>query len=333
MDISSRNIFDDSIVIDGTCPLAGYKDYYTLWMDGNVTAIAPDIATNDDIKTTIKRFAIWHRKIESNPKLHLVLSVDDIYRAKREGKLGIIMHFQNTRPFDNDLNLISIYHKLGLRIVQLCYNVKNSVGDGCAEKTDCGLSIFGEKLIKEMERVGIVIDLSHTGYKTTMEAIEVCTKPPVFSHSNVKALCNSERNLTDDQIKKIAAKGGIIGLNGYPAFVAKKQTPTVDDLLDHADYIINLVGIDHVGLGIDYWEGMAEISDSEEAWQIYDELISTGAWSAEMYPPPPWHYPKGIDTPDKLPNLVEAMIKRGYSLDNIKKILGENWLRIFKQVW
>lgn len=124
-----------------------------------------------------------------------------------------------------------------------------------------------------------------------------------------------------------------IGLNGFPAFVAKKDRPTVEDLLDHADYMIKLVGIDHVALGVDYWQGMAGIVSPPKAWLIYLYLVLQGRWSPKAYPPPPWHQPVGIETPTKLCNIVEPMLKRGYSDENIKKVLGENWLRVFKEVW
>ncbi|HBV88692.1 MAG TPA: peptidase M19 [Desulfosporosinus sp.] len=330
----NKSLYEDSIVIDAACPLADEKGKYKLWMDGGVTAICPTVAMEENTIKTKQKMSEWIQEIEANEALLLhVKSVEDIYKAKAENKLGIIMHFQNTKPIGQDITLIPEFHKMGLRMVQLCYNVKNYVGYGCTEKVDKGLSSFGEKAIKEMERVGIIVDVTHTGYRTTMEAIEVLKKPPVCSHSNVYKLCESDRNLKDDQIKAIAKKGGVIGLNGFPPFVAKKDRPTVEDLLDHADYMIKLVGIDHIALGIDYWQGMAGIASLPKAWIIYLYLVLQGRWSPKAYPPPPWNQPVGIETPTKLSNIVEPMLKRGYSHENIKKVLGENWLRVFKEVW
>ncbi len=208
----NKSLYDDSIVIDGACPLADEKGTYKLWMDGGATAICPTVAMEENSVKTKQKMSAWIREIEANDGLLLVKSAQDIYKAKEENKLGIIMHFQNTKPIDQDLTLIPEFHKIGLRMVQLCYNVKNYVGYGCTEKVDRGLSSFGEKAIREMERVGIIVDVTHTGYRTTMEAIEVLKKPPVCSHSNVYKLCNSDRNLKDDQIKAIAKKGEFLGL-------------------------------------------------------------------------------------------------------------------------
>lgn len=218
-------------------------------------------------------------------------------------------------------------------MVQLCYNVRDFVGDGCAERTDCGLSDFGVKVIEELNRLGMVIDCSHTGYRTTMEAIEVSKKPVIVSHGNVRAVCDSFRNLKDDQIKAIAKKGGVIGLNGYPDFVSKKRRSTLDDLLDHADYIAKLVGVEHISVGIDYYEGMAGVASDEAAKALYAQFVEAGVWNPRDYGPPPWHFPEGIEMPDKLPNLTAGLLKRGYSEEDVKKILGLNLVRVFKEVW
>ena len=166
-----------------------------------------------------------------------------------------------------------------------------------------------------------------------LEAILISKKPVIASHSNVKAVCESFRNLADDQIKAIAKKGGVIGLNGFPNFVAKKSKPTLDDLLDHADYIAKLVGVEHLSLGIDYYEGMAGVADDERSKAFYKERVEKGIWSPRDYGPPPWHYPEGIEMPDQLPNLTAGLLNRGYSDEDVKKILGLNLIRVFKEVW
>lgn len=327
------DFYDDTIVIDGACPLAGEKDFYDLWSRGGATAICPTAAIEDSTEATKKKMAAWLSKIEANDGLLLVERVEDIYKAKEKSKMGIILHFQNTKPIGRDLNLIEEFYKMGLRMMQLCYNVRNYTGCGCAVKADCGLTAFGESVINKMEEVGVVVDVAHTGYRTTMEAVEAAKKPLVCSHGNVDRLCSSERNLKDEQIKAIAKKGGVIGLNGFPAFVAKKARPSVDDLLEHADYIVRLVGTDHVSMGLDYWQGMAGIASRPKAWLIYLFLILRGIWSPQTYPSPPWHHPAGIDTPQLLRNIVEPLLKRGYSPEDVKKVLGGNWLRVFKEVW
>lgn len=330
----ATKLHQESIVLDMTAPLLNDIEHYPRWRAGGVTASAPTVASDHDSAATLASLARWKRWFREyeNDILH-VRQVEDIYRAKEQNKLGIIFHFQNTQPVEDNLDLVQAYHELGVRMIQLSYNKKNLVGDGCQERTDAGLSDFGVGLIREMNRVGIIVDLSHTGLCTTMEAMEVSDAPVVFSHSNVKAVHKSGRNLTDEQIKGVAAKGGIIGMNGYPAFVSGRPQPTMDDLLRHVDYICELVGSDYVGIALDYYQGMAGIASPEAAKKEYDELVHSGRWSPANYPPPPYHYPQGLEDPSGLRNLTQALLDRGYSDADVKKILGQNWLRVFRQVW
>ena len=335
MTIRAEELHREAIVIDATCPLASVGNHFEKWIAGGATVIAPTVNRPPELmRDTMDRVGKWLRRLQVNQdRLLQVLSVEDIYRAKEENKLGILFHFQGTTPFEKDLNSIEVYHRLGVRMVQLCYNEKDFVGDGCAERTDCGLSEFGVKVIGELNRLGMVVDCSHTGYRTTMDAIEVSEKPVIVSHGNASAVCKSFRNLRDDQIKAIAENGGVIGLNGYPDFVAKKKKPSLDDLLEHADYIARLVGVEHISVGIDYFEGQAGIAGDEEAKVRYDALIAAGTWSPKAYGPPPWHYPEGIEMPDKLANLTAGLMKRGYSEEDTRKILGLNLIRVFEEVW
>ncbi|SMQ81442.1 membrane dipeptidase [Bacillus sp. OV166] len=329
----SLQLHKKAIIIDATCPLGSLENYYKLWIDGGVTVMAPTVAVDQNCRETVSLIATWLKKIEASDDLLLVTCVEDIYRAQRENKLGIIFHFQNSLPIENDLDLLSVYHRLGVRVIQICYNVKNFIGDGCTERTNSGLSEFGINVIREMNRVGILVDLTNTGYQTTMDAIKISEKPVIFSHSNVFNLCPSPRNLKDDQIKAVAEKDGVIGVVGYPAFVSTKNKATVEDLIDHIEYIRNLVGIRHIGIGMDYWEGMDGIAALDESKKLYTDLIHTGKWKADCYPPPPWRYPKGIENPSKFSKLTEALINRGYSEEEVLLILGENFLRVYKEVW
>lgn len=323
----------DAIVIDATCPLMNKPEYIQWWIDGGVTAAAATIGGYEASGPTIKHLARWIRLVETDPRLRMVTRAADVEAAKRDGKLGIIFHMQGTYPIADDLNMISLYKRLGVRIVQLAYNVRNLVGDGCEERTDSGLSNFGVRVIERLNEERIIVDCTHTGYTTTMEAIELSTAPVVFSHSNAKAVRDSPRNITDDQIRAAAATGGLIGVVGFPPFVSASPRPTLDELIDHIDYIVKLVGIDHVGIGIDYFTGQAGVVEDETARAIYDNAIAEGLWKPESYPPPPYHYPAGIETPRSFPNLTARLLERGYSADNVRQILGGNWLRVYKAVW
>ena len=325
-------VYRDAIVIDATCPLLQDPKYLADYKAGGVTALCPTVGSVEGAAEGFKNVAKWLRLIRERDDLILIERATDFETAKRNGQIGIIIHFQGADPIEADLDLLDGYHAMGLRMQQLCYNVKNRIGDGCEEPTDSGLSKLGVALVKRLDALRIVLDCSHTGYRTTMDAIEHATRPVVISHANVKAIKESPRNLRDDQIKAIAATGGLIGMVGFPAFVADKPKPTLDDLIDHLDYVVQMVGIDHVGLGIDYYGAQHPYSTPEQAKAIYDGWVAGGQWSAG-YPAPPYHYPQGIETPDKLPNIAPGLARRGYGDDDIRKIVGGNWVRVFREVW
>lgn len=169
--------------------------------------MTPTVATNENVQETINELGTWYRRFHAHQsRLMHIQTVADIYEAKRTNKLGVLFHFQNSLPIERNLDLLAIYQKLGVRIIQLSYNQKNHIGDGCSERTDSGLSDFGVQAIKEMNRLGIVVDVSHTGYQTTLEAIEISEKPVIASHSNVYNIFSTARNLKDEQITAIAKK-------------------------------------------------------------------------------------------------------------------------------
>lgn len=269
---------------------------------------------------TIQHTAAERRRIESAPgKYVLVESVDDILRAKKEGKLALGFHHQGTNPLQTDLNMVSLYYKLGVRSLLLCYNNKNSVGDGCHEPTNAGLSSFGRSLIREMNRVGMLVDCSHTGYRTTMDAMEISTAPVVFSHSNSRKLRDHERNIWDDQIKACAATGGVIGMNGMGIYIEANNASN-EALFRHVDYMCELVGWQHVGLGLDF---------VYFAQGFYDLMRA----KPDMYPPADYPIPQEFFAPEQLAGLVDVMLQHGYGEQEIRGILGENFLRVARAVW
>ena len=195
-----------------------------------------------DVKATLRRQA---------DSIVFVKTVEDILRAKNEGKLAVGFNSQGTEGLEGDKNLIEVFYDLGVRHMLFAYNQKNRAADGCHERTDCGLSRYGIKLVEEMNRVGMIVDLSHTGYKSTMDAIEVSEAPVIFSHSNAYALQAHPRNIRDDQIEGCARKGGVIGINGLGFFLGNNDIST-ENVLRHVDYIAQLVGPEHVGIGLDF---------------------------------------------------------------------------------
>ena len=282
---------------------------------------------------TIHTLANERTFVQANPeKYRFVETVDDILAAKKDGKLAIGFGFQGTSPIENDLNMIGVYHKLGVRTMLMAYNMKNPVGDGCMEITDSGLTHFGVQVVEEMNRVGIIADGTHTGYRTTMDMMNVSTEPTVFSHSNAWGAWNHPRNIKDDQIKACAKTGGVICVMGVGTFVGDNDD-TAEGLLKHIDYIAELVGPEHVGIGLDFvfdWDhknpGASGNWNPKEAHKEATEKASGGRSSVD------WLDIKFV-RPARLPEVTDGMVKRGYSDTDIHGVLGENWMRVARQVW
>jgi membrane dipeptidase len=322
-DVTTR-VHGEAVVIDAACPGEYWRAHWGDWRDGGTTACALTVGWPGPARHALYDVADVLRVIREGPGLRLATTVADIRAAKVEGALGVILHFQGTEPLEYEPALLEAYWRMGVRIVQLAYNRRNPLCDGCEEPVDAGLSVLGRRMIAEMNRLGLVVDVSHTGLRSSLEAIDVSSAPCIASHSNAAAVHANGRNLPDELIEAIAVRGGVIGMNGFPSFVAATDRPTLDQFIDHIVHIDSLVGPGHVGLGIDYYEG-----DRVE----YEEALASGTWSSDNYGPPPYHYPGGIERPSGLPALTRRLLERGYDDSGIRGILGENWLRVYEDVW
>jgi len=324
----ARELHASSIIIDGLVISRWTEDFFVRLRQGGLTAINATLATHDEgFREVTRRFARWYQMFEEYHSLIMpVTRVEDIRRAKELGKTGIIFGFQDTTPIEDELDYLSIYHRLGVRVIQLTYMEANYVGDGCLEKRNGGLTSFGFEVIEELNRLGILIDLSHVGYKTTMEAIEASKMPVAFTHANPKGLCDHPRNKTDEQIKAVAAKGGVIGANIFPLFLAGGSKSTMKDLIDVVDYMANLVGIDRIGIGTDFTEG--------QPIEFFEYLLKGKSKKGPTFELEyPIVFPEGIRSISEFPNITKALAERGYTEPDVKKVMGENFLRLFGKVW
>ncbi len=259
--------------------------------------------------------------------LMLIETVADVETAKRSGKLGVIFGVQNIAPkIEGDLTLLWNLYKLGLRIAQLTHNDRNAIGFGCLEDDDCGLTQFGKAAVSEMNRIGILVDLAHGGMRTALTTIDHSATPIIISHANARGLTQHRRNVTDEVLRALAARGGVIGVTFYAPFCQKARggRPNVEDVVDHIAYIANLVGIDHVGLGTDQFEAESEVRYAAFATQFAD---TQRGFTRETV------YAEGVERVEHLPNLTAALIQRGFSDEDILKVLGANHLRLFGGVW
>ena len=332
--MNAEELHNDAIIIDATCPLARMPDYVDWWREGGVTAIAPTVTgMTGNARTGFAMVGGWWCYVREREDTILVLTAKDIEMAKREGKLGLILHCQGTAIIEDELDLLDAYQAAGLRIVQLCYNRKNLVGDGAGERTDSGLSHFGLRLVERLNALRMIVDCSHTGHRTSMDAVKASSAPVIISHANARAVHENARNIKDELIKAIAASGGVVGTVGFPSFLTRDDQPTLDQFIDDIAYKADLVGVDHAGLGIDYYEGQHPVEDDQTAKARYDQRIAAGYWRASEYPPPPYKYPSGIETPRTLPRLTERLLERGFSEEDTRKVLGLNWMRVYRSVW
>jgi membrane dipeptidase len=326
-------LHDDAIIIDAACPLAKADPKYLEWYrEGGTTALAPTIASTESAALTLERLAAWHHRLRARSDLILARFADDICRAKQTGCLALYFHLQGADPIEDNLDLIYLYKSLGVGMVQLTYNVRNRVGDGCESPADDGVSAFGRDLIACLNEAGIIVDCSHAGKQTTLDALELSRTPVVLSHTNAAAVHRTRRNAPPELLRAVAAAGGVIGVAGFPGMLGKRKRPTLDDLMEHIDALVDVAGIDHVGLGLDYYPGQAGVAADEEALRRFAELRASGTWS-EDYPSPPHNYPAGIETPRTLCRLTQLLVARGYNEGDVRKILGGNWLRVMRTVW
>ena len=271
-------------------------------------------------RLAFEMLATFRSWIQRHPgEYRLVDTVADIRRAKAEGKLAVAFDVEGGNALDGRPELVESYYRLGVRWMLLAYNKNNDLAGGCQD-ADSGLTDLGRRVIDEMERVGMVLCCSHMGQRSAREAIEYSRHPVIFSHSNPQAVHAHPRNISDDLIRACAQSGGVVSVNGFGLFLGDNDNST-ETLLRHIEHVADVAGPAHVGLGLDYLFDVQEL----------DEFM---AGNPQMYPADKG-YSKGIRMiePERLPAIVEALLRRGWKDDAVKGLLGGNNLRVAEQVW
>ncbi len=291
-----------------------------------VTALHTSL-DNRNLRVALEALAEWQARFDRQPnRLVKVLSADDIERAPGEGKLGILLGFQNATCIEGDIDNLSLLHDAGTRIIQLTYNSRNLLGDGCTERTNAGLSDFGVAVVETMNELGIAVDLSHCGEQTSRDGIAISRKPPAFTHTMCKALHDHPRAKSDELLRAMADRGGMIGIVSLGYFIGPTAETSLEDYLRHINHAVKVAGIDHVGLASDYSLRGIRATATRESWYEPRLKLFKPSYSVRW---PPWI--SELDEPERFRTTAEALRKRGYRNEEVEKLLGGNWSRYFRQ--
>jgi membrane dipeptidase len=336
-------LYRRSIVIDGlaeafdpsgSLPLEG-RDLASIASSGltaiNFTVVGPGA----DFEAAVRAIAFVEAAAEAYPeRLALVRRHADIARAKREGRLGLILGFQTTEMLGGDLSRIEVFRRLGVRIMQLTYNDRNLFGDGCLEPANAGLSRLGREAVARMNAAGVAVDLSHSGDRTTSEAIVVSSRPVLITHTGCRAVFDNPRNKEDRELRALADRGGVVGIYLMPFLSGGPGPLSQDDLLRHLHHALQVCGEDHVGIGSD--QGITPIDDTPEYRKRLREEVEdrrrAGVSAPGESPDRPPFIPE-LNRPDRLERIAEGLARRGYGESVIAKVIGANFDRVLGEIW
>jgi membrane dipeptidase len=300
----------------------GFKE---CWDASGITA-GNRQAGGNSVEESFPSYSINQAQFDNLPWLIKATRAEHFRQAKREGIHAGFVSTQNTVAFGQDLNNLNHAWDMGMRMIQLTYNSVNFVAGGCTDRVDCGVTDFGVKFIERMNQLGIIVDTGHCGKQTTLDACALSKTPVVASHTSAEGVHKHDRAKSDEELKAIAATGGYIGIYLVSMFLTGKERSSIEDFLDHVDYMANLVGWQHVGIGSDWpmqapdW-GIQRLA--EYAMEIgFRQEHGVGAPVNVL----------GFDDYRDFPNITRGLVARGYSDEQVRGILGENFLRVFEQV-
>ncbi|WP_340084289.1 membrane dipeptidase [Siminovitchia sp. FSL H7-0308] len=328
---------NQQLVIDGCMyPVGDFEGCSESVQKSKMNAFFLTLLSFEGFSETIRSIANIYNVVDQQEKtLGVARTYAELQKNAAAGKKSIILTFQEPYPIGNSLNNLRAFYEMGVRVVQLTYNKANYIGSGCTETIDRGLTDFGREMIHEMNRLGMLIDVSHSSKLTTLSAIQESESPVVFSHANVKKISHIPRNKTDEEIKLLAEKGGVMGLTPWAPLCWKgeiNQQPTLDDYLDHVEYVIDLAGIDHVGYGSDAPpDDKIDTPGVLEQATLYPEVV--GKYYSSVSEDFSLAHAKDFKGSKELDHVMMGLKKRGYSDDDVDKFIGGNFARVIKQVW
>ncbi len=321
-------MFDRSIVFDALSADEEWNDaVWDAFRRSGVSAVQTSL-DNRNLAAALRDLAGWQGQFDRHPgRLLKVVDGREFADAKRAGRIAVVLGFQNATMLDGEVRNLDTLHSLGTRCIQLTYNSRNLLGDGCTERTNAGLSDFGVAVVERMNALGIAVDLSHCGEQTSRDGIAASRKPPAFTHTMCKAVYDHVRAKPDDLLRALADKGGVVGIATLGYFIGPTAETTFDDYLRHVDHAVKVAGVEHVGLASDYSIRGIEATATRETWYEPRLKIFKPSYRVRW---PPWI--KELDPPERFRNIADGLERRGYKPDQIEKILGGNWVRYFGEV-
>ena len=293
----------------------------------SVFHIATGVGGTDAYTNVLTFLGLWNGFLaHHHDSLMRIDSPQSLDEVKASKKIGVLLGIQNSQHF-RTANDVDFFHALGQRVSQLTYNSRNMIGNGSTERRDDGISDFGVSVVARMNKIGMAVDVSHCGDRTTLDAFEVSSRPVLITHSNCRALvAGHPRCKTDEAIQRMAARGGVMGITGVRMFVKADEPTTIEHMLDHYDHVRKLVGVQHLGLGSDMdLDGYDDLSPEEQKSMRSNYKESYGFRDKIDI--------EGVDHPKRVFDLTEGLIRRGYSDSDIRGVLGDNFRRVLKQIW
>ncbi|HEY4572679.1 MAG TPA: membrane dipeptidase [Thermoanaerobaculia bacterium] len=288
----------------------------------------------DVFEATFKTIGIWEREIDAHPDVLMrIKSAADLARAKESRRLGIIYGFQDATPLGDDPGRVELFSRFGVKIIQLTYNRRNLLGDGCLEPANAALSRLGQQVVERMNGLGVLVDLSHCGHRTTLDGIAASKRPVAITHAGCAAIADLPRNKTDEELRRLADKGGVMGIYFMP-FLRTKGQPMAADLIRHIEHAVDVAGEEHVGLGTD--GGISGIELTPEFIKRHRENVQERrrlGISAPGEEEDVYTFLPDLNTPRRFETLAALLRERGHSQTRIEKILGGNFARLFREVW
>ncbi|MBV9562794.1 MAG: dipeptidase [Bradyrhizobium sp.] len=322
----SIDLHAKSIVIDGLIISDFDRAVFEDMRKGGLTAANCTCCVWEGFTETMRNVMRWKQWIRDNADLITqVYTTADIRRAKAESKTGIILGWQNLSGIQDQLGYLGLFKELGVGIMQIAYNTQNLVGTGCYEKKDGGLSDFGHEVIAEMNRLGILCDLSHVGARTSEDVILASKQPVAYSHCLPSGLKAHPRNKSDAQLKFIVDHGGFVGVTMFPPFLKKGPASRVDDFVEAIEYVIDRCGEENVGVGTDFTQGYGR--------PFFDWITHDKGYARKLTDFGEVINPEGIRTIGEWPNITATMARRGWTTARIERVIGLNWLNLLRTVW